>query len=205
MTVYDIHPVNPQKRVLEAAARILSNGDGVAVYPTDTVYGMGACVTNPKGIDKIARISEKDKNRPVSFICNDFSQISKYVKLSNTHYRLMKRCLPGPYTFILNATSLVPKRIMPKRKTVGIRMPDCVVTLELVKLLGEPLANRSINIAGKLVNEPCEIKAAVRHDVDVMLDAGPLDNPAPSTVIDLTGDTPTLIRQGKGEWDDSWN
>ena len=205
MTVYSIHPVNPQKRGLEAAARILSDSGGIAVYPTDSVYGLGACVTNSRGIDKIARLLERDKARPLSFICSDFSQVSRYVKLSNAHYRLMKRCLPGPYTFILCATTLVPKRIMPRRKTVGVRMPNCVVTLELIKLLGEPLANTSINISGELANDPNEIISAVQHEVDVMLDTGPLDSPEPSTVVDLTDDTPVLIRQGKGEWDDSWS
>ena len=201
ITVYDIHPVNPQKRSLEAAARVLSQDGGTAVYPTDSVYGLGACVTNPKGIDKIARLLEKDRNRPFSFICSDFSQISRYVRLSNTHYRLLKRYLPGPYTFILNATNLVPKRIMPKRKTVGIRMPNCVVTLELVKLLGEPLANTSINISNELGNDTDEIKSVIRHEVDIMLDIGPLDAPELSTVVDLTNDEPVLIRLGKGEWD----
>ena len=202
ITVYDIHPVNPQKRSLEAAARVLSHDGGTAVYPTDSVYGLGACVTNPKGIDKIARLLEKDRNRPFSFICSDFSQISRYVRLSNTHYRLLKRYLPGPYTFILNATNLVPKRIMPKRKTVGIRMPNCVVTLELVKLLGEPLANTSINISNELGNDTDEIKSVIQHEVDIMLDIGPLDAPELSTVVDLTNDEPVLIRLGKGKWTD---
>ncbi|MDR0331730.1 MAG: threonylcarbamoyl-AMP synthase, partial [Chitinispirillales bacterium] len=172
MTTYCVHPDNPQKRSLEAAARVLSVGGGIAVYPTDSVYGLGACVTNPNGIDKIARLLDKDKNRPFSFICSDFSQISRYVRLSNAHYRLMKRYLPGPYTFILNATNLVPKKVVPKRKTVGIRMPDSTVALELVALLGEPLANTSINISGESAGDPEEIKAAVQHEVDVMLDAG---------------------------------
>ena len=202
MTVYDIHPVNPQQRYLEATARALAHDGGIAVYPTDSVYGLGACVTNPKGIDKIARLLEKDKDRPFSFICSDFSQISRYVKLSNTYYRLMKRYLPGPYTFILNATNLVPKKIMPKRKTVGVRMPDIVATLELVKLLGEPLANTSVNISGELANDPDEIRAVVQHEVDVMLNIGPLDEPEPSTVVDLTGDDPVLVRLGKGTWEE---
>jgi len=202
ITVYDIHPVNPQKRSLEAAARVLSHDGGTAVYPTDSVYGLGACVTNPKGIDKIARLLEKDKSRPFSFIFSDFSQISRYVRLSNAHYRLLKRYLPGPYTFILNATNLVPKRIMPKRKTVGVRMPNCVVTLELVKLLGEPLANTSINISNELGNDTDEIKSVIQHEVDIMLDIGPLDAPELSTVIDLTNDEPVLVRLGKGKWTD---
>ena len=204
MQIYDIHPVNPQKRGLEAAARALAAEGGIAVYPTDSLYGLGACVTNPQGIDKIARLLEKDRSRPFSFICSDFSQISRYARLSNTHYRLLKRCLPGPYTFILNATNLVPKRIVPKRKTVGIRIPDCTVALELVKLLGEPLANTSVNIEGEPATDPDEIKAAMQHEVDVMLNAGPLDSPEPSTVIDLTNSEPVVVRLGKGEWDESW-
>jgi len=202
MITCDIHSVTPQRRHLETAAHILSQEGGIAVYPTDSVYGLGACVTNPKGIDKIARILEKDKNRPFSFICSDFSQISRYVKLSNAHYKLMKRYLPGPYTFILDATNLVPKRIAPKRRTVGVRMPDSVIVLELVKLLGEPLANTSINISGELANDPDEIKAVIQHEVNIMLNAGPLNDPEPSTVVDLTGDAPVLIRQGKGEWNE---
>jgi len=201
MTVYSVHPVNPQKRSLESAARVLSDDGGIAVYPTDSVYGMGACVTNPRGIDRIAHLLEKDKNRLFSFICSDFSQISRYVRLSNAHYRLMKRYLPGPYTFILNATNLVPKRIAPKRRTVGVRIPGSVVALELVKLLGEPLANTSVSISGEVSNDPEEIKEALRHEADVMLDAGALSDPEPSTVVDLTGDGPVLVRQGKGEWD----
>jgi len=202
MVVYNVHPVNPQRRFIEAAAHALANDGSIAVYPTDSVYGVGACVTNPKGIEKIAKILDKDKERLFSFICSDFSQISRYVKLSNSNYRLMKRYLPGPYTFILNATNLVPKRIAPKRKTVGIRMPDCAALLELVKLLGEPIANTSVNLEGADANDPGAIKHAVQHNVDIMLDIGPIDNPEPSTIVDLTADDPVLIRLGKGPWEE---
>ncbi|MDR0307373.1 MAG: threonylcarbamoyl-AMP synthase [Chitinispirillales bacterium] len=203
MITYNIHPVNPQHRFIEAAARVLESEGGIAVYPTDTVYGIGACVTNPKGIDKIARILEKDKTRLFSFICSDFSQISRYVRVSNAHYKLMRRYLPGPYTFILNATNLVPKRIAPKRKTAGIRMPSSTAVLELVKLIGEPLANTSVKINGSNVCDPEEIKQTMRHSVDILLDAGPLDNPEPSTIIDLTEDNPVLVRLGKGVWEET--
>ncbi|MFP4163092.1 MAG: L-threonylcarbamoyladenylate synthase [Chitinispirillaceae bacterium] len=202
MEHFDIHPSNPQHRFLHSAVNILKNKGGIAVYPTDTVYGLGACITNPKGINKIARLLEKNKTRPFSFICSDFSQVSRYVRLSNAHYRLMKRHLPGPYTFILNATNLVPKKIAPKRKTVGVRIPDCKITLELVNLLEEPLANTSINIEGELANSPDDIIKAVSHEVDVMLDAGPLPIPEPSTIIDLTEEDPKVIRLGKGEWNE---
>ena len=202
MVIYSIHPVNPQKRHLEAAVRILKQENGVAVYPTDTVYGMGACVSNHRAIDRISMILHKDKNRLFSFICADFSQISAYARMDNAHFKLMKRYLPGPYTFILPATHFVPKKISPKRKTVGIRIPDYPPIAQLVGLLGEPMANTSIGLPGTLRGDPAEVKNALPHDVDVMLDAGTLPDPTGSTIIDITGDAPVLIRQGKGIWKD---
>jgi len=202
METYQIHPVNPQHRYLDAVAEMLTKRDGIAVYPTDTVYGMGACITNVKAIDRISRIVKKDKTRLFSFICTDFSQISKYGCLSNANFKLMKRYLPGPYTFIIPATNLVPKKICPKRKTVGVRIPDCKVVRDLVERLGEPLANTSINLPGNLRGDSEEVINAVRYEVDVMLDIGILDNPTASTVVDLTADTPVLLRLGKGEWND---
>jgi tRNA threonylcarbamoyl adenosine modification protein (Sua5/YciO/YrdC/YwlC family) len=202
MIYYKIHPITPQRRILDKVVRILKNEDGVCVYPTDTVYGMGVCAVNPKAIDRIGKILEKDKSRLFSFICSDFTQMSKYVKIDNAHFKLMKRCLPGPYTFILPATSFVPKKVAPKRKTVGVRIPDNTVCIELVKLLGEPLANTSINMPGGLRGDPENIEPVVRHDVDVMLDMGPLENPTHSTIIDLTGSQPQLVRRGKGEWEE---
>ncbi len=201
MITYSVHPVNPQLRYLNQTVDILQNG-GIAVYPTDTVYGMGASITNPNGIDRISRILLKDKQRTFSFICNDFSQISRYARVTNAHFKLMKRYLPGPYTFILPASNLVPKKICPKRKTVGIRLPDCTVVLELIRKLGEPLANTSLDLPGSLRNDPEIIKEAVSNDVDVMLDIGPLENADGSTIIDLTEETPVLVRAGKGPWNE---
>jgi tRNA threonylcarbamoyl adenosine modification protein (Sua5/YciO/YrdC/YwlC family) len=200
MVIYPVHPVNPQQRHLDAVVRILKNENGIAVYPTDTVYGMGACVSNHKAIDRISAILHKDKNRLFSFICSDFSQISDYAKMDNAHFKLMKRYLPGPFTFILPATNFVPKKISPKRKTVGIRMPDYPPIARLVTLLAEPIANTSIDLIGPLRGDPEEVKNAVPHDVEVMLDAGVLPDPTGSTIVDLTGDQPVLLRQGKGTW-----
>jgi len=200
MVRYKIHPVTPQRRILEKAVHILKNEDGICVYPTDTVYGMGVCAVNPKAIDRIGKILEKDKSRLFSFICCDFTQMSKYVKIDNAHFKLMKRLLPGPYTFILPATSIVPKKVTPKRKTVGVRIPDNIVCNELAHLLGEPLANTSINLPGGLRGDPETFERAVQHDVDVMLDIGPIDNPIHSTIIDLTGSQPSVVRLGKGAW-----
>jgi tRNA threonylcarbamoyl adenosine modification protein (Sua5/YciO/YrdC/YwlC family) len=200
MIHYNIHPINPQTRVIEHTVRILKHEDGIVVYPTDTVYGMGCCATNPKAINKIGDILEKDKKRLFSFICRDFTQMSIYVKIENWQYKLMRRYLPGPFTFILPATNLVPKKVCPKRKTVGVRLPDNPVCVELSRLLGEPLANTSINIPGDLRGDPAEVLEAVKHNVDIMLDSGTLDNPTGSTIVDLTGGEPIVIRSGKGTW-----
>jgi tRNA threonylcarbamoyl adenosine modification protein (Sua5/YciO/YrdC/YwlC family) len=195
-----IHPENPQRRFLDQAVSILRNEDGICVYPTDTVYGMGACASNTKAVNKVAHLLDKDKTRLFSYICCDFSQASKYVTISNGHYKLLKRYLPGPYTFILPATNYVPKKVSPKRHTVGIRIPDCILCRELTNLLGEPLANTSIKLPGAVRGDPGTVKPAVMSEVDIMLDIGQLENPTGSTIVDLTGDTPVLLRDGKGEW-----
>lgn len=200
MVRYKIHSVTPQRRILEKVVHALRNEDGVCVYPTDTVYGMGVCAVNPKAIDRIGKMLEKDKRRLFSFICCDFAQMSRYVKIDNAHFKLMKRLLPGPYTFILPATGIVPKKVTPKRKTVGVRIPDNIVCNELAHLLGEPLANTSIVLPGGLRGDPDAIEPVVQHNVDVMLDIGPLDNPTHSTIIDLTGLQPSVVRLGKGVW-----
>lgn len=200
MVIYNIHPVNPQKRYLDSVVHILKVEGGIAVYPTDTVYGMGSCVSNAKSLDKICHILDKQKGSLFSFICSSFSQMANYVRISNAHFKLMKRYLPGPFTFILPATNLVPKKINPKRKTVGVRIPDCKVVLDLVEMLGEPLANTSINLPDISMGNPEIIRPVVLNQVDVMLDAGIIDDPASSTIIDLTEDEPILVRQGKGIW-----
>ncbi len=202
MIIYTVHPVNPQRRLIESTARICKVEGGIAVYPTDTVYGMGACISNARAIERVGRLLQKDRNRLFSFICSDFSQMSQYVHLSNAHFKLMKRYLPGPFTFILEATNLVPKKICPKRKTVGVRIPNCRTVLDLVAALGEPLANTSIDLPGGSRGNPDEVRPAVLNEVDVMLDAGPLENPVGSTIIDLTGGDPRIIREGKGVWNE---
>jgi tRNA threonylcarbamoyl adenosine modification protein (Sua5/YciO/YrdC/YwlC family) len=200
MIHYKIHPINPQIRMLDKVVYILKNEDGICVYPTDTVYGMGACATNPRALDKICTIVEKEKNRLFSFIFSDFSQMSRYVRVENAHFKLMKHYLPGPYTFILPATNYVPKKVSPKRRTVGVRIPDNTVCLELVRALGEPIANASIKVPGTLRGDPENIVPVIMHDVDIMLDMGPLDNPTGSTIVDLTGGEPVVVRHGKGKW-----
>lgn len=202
MVHYEIHPVDPQRRYLQHATDLLRNPGGICVYPTDTVYGMGACVTNARAIDRIGKLLQKDKKRLFSFICSDFSQMSKYVRIDNWQFKILKRYLPGPFTFILPATHYVPKKVCPKRKTVGVRMPYCRVVQALVELLGEPLANTSLSVPGEDRGDPELILPAVEHEVDIMLDIGRLDEPINSTLIDLTGDEPEVLREGKGEWEE---
>lgn len=202
MIVYSIHPDNPQKRFIDLAVRILKLENGIAVYPTDTVYGIGAAVSNSHALDKICRFIQKDKTKVFSFLCSDFTQVDRYTRLSNTNFKLMKRYLPGPYTFILPASNLVPKKICPKRKTVGIRIPNCKVIQDLVATLDEPLANTSISLPGTLRGDPVEVKKAVSNDADILLDMGILDDPTWSTVVDLTGEIPEVIRLGKGAWNE---
>ena len=202
MVIHQVHPVNPQKRFLENAVTILQHGGGIAVYPTDTVYGMGAAVSNAKSLNFIATMMNKDKGNLFSFLCCNFAQMSEYVHVSTAHYRLIKHYLPGPYTFILPATNLVPKRLFPKRRTVGIRIPNCPTLLGLIELLGEPIANISVPLhtSGRGTSEA--VAEAVEHYADVMLDTGPLDSPEGSTIVDLTDTTPVLIRLGKGAWNE---
>jgi tRNA threonylcarbamoyl adenosine modification protein (Sua5/YciO/YrdC/YwlC family) len=196
---FTIHPVTPQKHLIERAARILISQEGICIYPTDTVYGMGASVRTQKAMHKIARILEKDKKRLFSFICRDFSQASQYAHINNDHFKMMKRLVPGPYTFILHATTIVPRKITKTRKYVGIRIPDCPVCYELVSCLGQPLANTSVPVEGARRGDPGAIVPAVKNNVDVILDAGELDEPVGSTIVDLTGTEPGIIRQGKGK------
>lgn len=198
MVHLNVHPVNPQRHLLERAVDILHREDGICVYPTDTVYGMGAPVSNPKAIDRIGRLMQKDKSRSFTFIFDGFSKVSTYARVDNRNFRLLRHYLPGPFTFILPATNFVPKKVCPKRKTIGIRMPDCPTTIALSAMIDEPLANTSIKLSGALRGDPDSVKPAVLNEVDVMLDVGVLDDPRGSTIVDLTGGTPEVIREGKG-------
>lgn len=197
----DIHPVNPQRHLLDRAVDVLRDDGGICVYPTDTVYGIGACASHPRALDRIARLLAKDKKRLFSFIFSDFSQMSDYAVVSNAHYKLMKRYLPGPFTFILPATHFVPKKVCPRRRQVGVRIPASVTCQQLVAALGEPLANASVGIPGERRGNPDEVAAAVAHEVDLFLDTGYLDDPRGSTIIDLTCTPPVLVREGKGEFE----
>ena len=188
----------PQQRLIKKVVQILKDG-GVIAYPTDTIYGIGCDIFNKKGIEKIYQIKKREKNKPMSFICADLSDISQYAIVSNYAYRIMKRSLPGPYTFILEASSITPKKIMSKKKTVGIRIPDHKICLAVVKELGHPLITTSANISTEEeLNNPDDIEDKLGSSLDLIIDEGPLIS-EPSTIVDLTGDSPIILREGKGE------
>ena len=188
----------PQQRLIKKVVKILKDG-GVIAYPTDTIYGIGCDIFNKKGIEKIYQIKKREKNKPMSFICADLSDISQYAIVSNYAYRIMRKCLPGPYTFVLEASSKTPKKIMSKRKTVGIRIPDHKICLAIVTELGHPLITTSANISTEEeLNNPDDIEDKLGSSLGLIIDEGPLIS-EPSTIVDLTGDSPAVLREGKGE------
>ena len=178
-------------------------GGGLVAYPTDTVYGIGCDIFSRKGVEQLHRlvreIKGSDKHAPLSFLCRDLSNISEYALIGDAAYRTMKRTLPGPYTYILKATKLVPKVMLSRRKTVGIRVPDAPIVNELVARLGNPIATTSAAlVGGELIADPWTIQDLYGHVVDVVVDGGYLF-PEPSTIVDFTDGEPVLIREGKGE------
>ncbi len=192
-----IHPINPQKRHLKAAAEVLRSG-GLVIYPTDSVYGLGCDLLNRKAVEKIYQIKGNDKRKLLSFICPDLKRISEYAYVSNPAYKIMRHLLPGPYTFILTATRQVPRILLENRKTVGIRAPDNTVCQDLLSEFGNPIISTSACLPDQdFLGDPDAIAETFAHTVDLFLDAGP-GGLVPSTIVDLTQDEPILIRQGKG-------
>jgi len=197
----ECHPINPSPRVIRRAVEILEQG-GVIVYPTDTIYGLGCDLFNKHAIERIYRIKHIPKFHPMSFVCADLKDLSHYAKVDTPTYKIMKRYLPGPYTFILKATGEVPRMMLTKRKTVGIRIPENEVCRRLVIELGRPIISTSVPEAKvEFPNHPDFIEEALGKEVDLILDGGILVQGA-STVIDLTEEAPKVIREGSG--DVSW-
>ncbi len=193
-----INSQNPQMRLIKKAADVLRDG-GVIIYPTDTVYGLGCGLSNKKGIERIYELKKRNKKKPLSFVCSDLKHISQYAKVTDYAYKTMKRLLPGAYTFILEASRLVPKIILPKRSTTGIRVPDNQICLALIKELGEPIISTSVKTAqGESLSDPCLIKENFNHVVDLIIDGG-IIMPEPSSVISLVDDNIEIIRIGKGD------
>ena len=198
----EIHPENPDIRKIKQVIECLKDG-GIIIYPTDTVYGLGCDIFNNSAIEKLCRIKGiKSSKANFSFICSDLSHISEYAKPFSTNiYKLMKKCLPGAFTFILNATSRVPKLLNNNRKTIGIRVPDNNIALQIVKSLANPIISTSLKLNDEINEYPTEpdlIYEQFHKLVDIVVSGG-VGNHEPSTIIDCTNDVPELIRQGAGE------
>jgi len=197
--ILKIHPVNPEPRQIERAVETLKAG-GVIIYPTDTVYGMGCSIENKNAIEKIYLIKRQRDDKPFSFVCSGLTHISEYAHVSNAAFKTMKRLIPGPYTFILPAASMkhLPKILVSKRRTVGIRVPASPIALELVRALGHPILSTSVTTPeGEMLSDIDEIGAVFKNRVELILDGGAFHS-EPSTVIDLTSAEPEILRQGSG-------
>ncbi len=192
-----IHPIDPQNRHVKAAAEVLRSG-GLVIYPTDSVYGLGCDLFNKKAVAGIYQIKGNDKRKLLSFICPDLKGIAEYAYVSNPAYKIMRHLLPGPYTFILTATKQVPRILLENRKTVGIRVPDNPICQALLAEFNSPIISTSACLPGQAyLSDPDEIAETFVRTVDLFLDAGP-GGLQPSTIVDLTGEEPILVRQGKG-------
>jgi tRNA threonylcarbamoyl adenosine modification protein (Sua5/YciO/YrdC/YwlC family) len=196
--IYRINPQNPQKRLIAKAVDILKTG-GVIAYPTDTIYGFGCDILNKKAIQRIYQIKKRDRSKPFSFICSDLKNISEYAQVTDYAYKTMKRLLPGPYTFILPGTKLVPKIMQTKRKTVGIRVPNNNICLAIVEALGHPIISTSVGWSGReVLSDPQQIEETFGPQIELTIDGGILPN-QPSSIISLLDDLPEVIRAGLGE------
>ena len=199
---FQIHPVNPQQRLIRHAVEIIRQ-DGLVVYPTDSSYALGCHVGDKRGMERIRRIRALDHRHNFTLVCRDLSEIAVYAKVDNSAYRLLKSLTPGPYTFILHATHEVPRRLQnPKRKTIGIRVPDHPIAQALLEELGEPLMSSTLILPGRDMPETDanEIRARLEREVDLVID-GEHCGFEPTTVIDMTGDAPEVVRQGCGAVD----
>jgi tRNA threonylcarbamoyl adenosine modification protein (Sua5/YciO/YrdC/YwlC family) len=194
----EINPQDPQPRLVAQVAHILNNG-GVVAYPTDTTYGIGCSIFNKKGIERIYAIKQREKKKPFSFICSDLSDIARYAKVSNYAFKVLKRQLPGPYTFVLDATALVPGLLLTKQKTVGIRIPANRICLAVVKELGHPIITTSANLSGEdPIGDPFQVDYDLGKLLDLTIDGGQLSADV-SSVVSLINDIPVVLRKGVGD------
>ena len=196
---YPVHPENPQQRSINQTAELLRDG-AVIAYPTDSGFALGAAYGNRAGIERIRRIRELDERHHLSVVVSDFAQLGRYVEMGNRQFRAVKAATPGPYTFILRASRDVPRSMLhPSHRTVGARVPDHLTALALINTLDEPIVSATLFLPGQ--DEPLadgwQIKEALDNDVDAVLDSGDAGR-LPTTVIDLTGDEPLIVRRGGG-------
>jgi tRNA threonylcarbamoyl adenosine modification protein (Sua5/YciO/YrdC/YwlC family) len=195
-----VHPENPQVRLINQAVAIIRNG-GIVVYPTDSGYALGCQLENKQALERICQIRRLDDKHNFTLLCRDLSELSIYARIDNTAFRLLKNNTPGPYTFIFKGTKEVPRRLMnSKRKTIGIRVPNNKIALDLLEVLGEPMMSTSLILPGKETTEsdPEEIRDLLEHAVDAILDGGYLGE-QPTTVIDFSDDEVKIARVGAGD------
>jgi len=196
---FQIHPDNPQVRLIRQAVDIVQKG-GLIAYPTDSAYALGCHIGDRMALDRIVAIRRLDKHHNFTLMCRDLSELATYAKVDNFMFRLMKNYTPGPFTFILEATSEVPRRLKhPKRKTIGIRVPDNAITLAMLGELGEPIMSSTLLLPGDELpmTDPYDIRDTLEHELELVIDGG-FCGLEPTTVVDLTGDAPVIVRQGCG-------
>jgi len=195
-----IHPENPQARLIQRAVEIIRDG-GVVVYPTDSGYALGCHIGDKEAMERIRAIRKLDDKHHFTLVCRDLSELSTYAKVDNSAYRLIKRLTPGPYTFLLMATREVPRRLQhAKRKTIGLRVPDNVIAQSLLAALGEPIMSTTLIMPGDEMplTDPYDIREILEHSVDLVIDGG-YCGIEPTTVLDMASDPPAVVRLGKGD------
>jgi len=196
-----IDPVHPQPRILERAVQVLAAG-GLVAFPTDTYYALGCDLFDKRAIERIYQLKQLPRSHELSFICSELSEVARYAILDNAAFRVLRRKTPGPFTFVLPATRLVPDLALRRQKTVGGRLPDSPIALELVRLLAHPIVSTSAATPeGETLIDAREIKERLGHGLDLVLDGG-YQQAEPSSVIDLTGPEPRVVRVGKGDVSD---
>ncbi|MBP8646486.1 MAG: threonylcarbamoyl-AMP synthase [Syntrophobacteraceae bacterium] len=196
--ILEINSKNPEPRKIRKVVEVLAEG-GIIAYPTDTYYGIGCDLFNKGAIEKIYQLKQRSPSQPFSFICSDLKNISEYAQVTNYAYKTMKRLLPGPYTFILEGSRLVPKIMLTKRQTVGIRVPDHAICLAIVREFGHPIINTSAtDPESRILQTPQEIKEKLGHALDLIIDGGGVSG-KPSSIISLIDDAPEILREGGGD------
>ena len=195
--ILEINPLNPQPRRIKQVVEKLKSG-GLVAFPTDSTYGIGCNVYEVASVDKLHQIKNRDRQKPFSFLCADLSNLAQYANVGNWAYKYMRKVTPGPYTFVLNATRLVPKILRTKRATVGIRVPDNAICNQLICELGNPIISTTAKVDGVFLSDPKQIRDVFGMHLDIIVDGG-LITPAHTTVLDMTQSELVVIRKGKGE------
>jgi len=198
--LFQIHPDNPQPRLIRQAVEVIRQG-GLVVYPTDSSYALGCQIGDKGAMERIRQVRQLDDKHNFTLVCRDLSEISSYAKVGNQHYRMLKVLTPGPYTFIFKATKQVPRRLQhPRRKTIGIRVPDNRIVQALLEELWEPLMSSTLILPGEQdpMTDPYEMKDTLAHQVDLVIDGGYCGY-EPTTVVDMEDETPSVARVGKGD------